>query len=172
MYRFLEISIHKDKLKMFTFLQDNPTLTLKNDDYVKLVYFEPLKVYLSSFFYDDLIVTVTDEQSQSDGWEVVRDLSIELAKSDLVDLLLDLESHKLQEQKQGIGLMLNGWIFQAITRGVRTERDTVQLVRMMFLSGYDYQQVIELFSSITRRAELSRCFIEYAGRLFKEVKIG
>lgn len=69
-----------------------------------------------------------------------------------------------------MGLELNDWILNLICNGIYTKNETATLVRLLFVNGYSFEQVVDLFTAITKRKELASYFIEVANRLYKEVE--
>ena len=100
---------------------------------------------------------------------LVRDLDIALASPDLLTILKDLEVNKLTEQRQGLGVELKGWIFDLICNGIYTRYETSLFVRFLFVNGYSFSQLVDLFSAIVKRKDLASYFLEVARILYKEV---
>lgn len=171
MYQLIELTLHREKLKLFSFLGDYPTQCYHKGNYYKFVYFEPLNTYLTPFTYKGVIVNITTNSKQN-GWELVRDLPISVAGMELIDLLESLEMNRLRQTRLNIGLSLEGWLFHVIAYGLNSERDTAFFVRLMYLHGYDFEQTTDLFSAIVRRANLAPCFLAVASKLYQGDKIG
>ena len=169
MYRVIELTLKKDMMTLFQFLKDNPTQTYQQGDYFKLLYFEPLGAYLTPFSIKGIRVNLTDKPNTDSPWQLVRDLPRAWAGLDLMAILNDLEKHSLEKQRTGTGLDLSGWVLERIKYGISTEEDTVKLIKVMFLHGYDLEDVIGVFSSIVRREGLSRHFLTTAQSLYKGV---
>lgn len=168
MYRLIDLTIHKDMVKLFSFLKDNPSKAYKNSDFVKFLYFEPIGAYLIPFSLKNIMVNVTDKPALADHWELVRDLPLAVADSDLLAILSDLERHCLEGRRQGLGLDLSGFVFDCVVNGLDNQEDTAKLVKLMYLHGYDIEQVIALFSAIVRRKSLARPFLTMATHLYQE----
>ncbi|MEX5398721.1 hypothetical protein ABPH35_10255 [Streptococcus sp. ZJ93] len=171
MYDILELTLHRDKLSFFGFLKNNPTRIIKNGDYYKFLYLLPPDVGLTDFSYKGITVKIA-ERSIEDHWELVRDFPPALAGVDLVEVLEDLEIHRLEQARQGIGLELGGWVFDTIVNGLYTEQDTAHFVRLMFVYGYDFEQLTSLFSAIVKRLELASYFLATAKKIYKGVEFG
>ena len=167
--RLIELVLSADKLALFAFLKSTPTQVWKNGNYYKFVYYEPIGEGLTNFRYKGLYVTVRDDKSHKEGWELTRSLEIALASPDLLMILKDLEINKLTEQRQGIGVELKGWVFDLICNGIYTRYETATLVRLLFVNGYSFSQLVDLFSTIVRRKELASYFLEIATKFYKEV---
>lgn len=169
MNRYLSLIIHKDFLGLFGFLRDNPTRAYKNGSYYKFVYFEPLSYFLTPFKLNKLWLEISDTEPKA--WELVRDNQIVYASDALLTELLDLEKHILTKQRQGTGLEFRGWLLDAVCYGIITKQDAALLVRLMFVAGYDYEQVIGVFSSLTKRFELSPYFLRELNRFYEGVSV-
>ena len=167
--RVIELTLSSDKLALFGFLKSTPTQVWKNGEHFKFIYFEPIGEALTNFYYKGLYVTVKDEKEQVEGWRLVRDLEIVLASPDLLTILKDLEVNKLTEQRQGLGVELKGWIFDLICNGIYTRYETSLFVRLLFVNGYSFSQLVDLFSAIVKRKDLASYFLEVARIFYKEV---
>lgn len=166
--RVIELTVQTEKLPLFDFLKSNPTQVWKNGEYYKFTYYEPVDEALTTFHYKGLYVAVKDEKEQVEGWELVRDLKMALASPDLLTILKDLEVNKLTEQRQGLGVELKGWIFDLICNGIYTRYETSLFVRLLFVNGYSFTQLVDLFSAIVKRKDLASYFLEVATIFYKE----
>ena len=167
--RLIELTLSSEKLPLFNFLKNNPTQVWKNDGYYKFIYFEPIGEALTSFNYKDLYCTVKDERGDTEGWELARSLDVALASPELLAILKKLEVNKLTEQRQGLGMELKGWIFDLICNGIYTRYETSLFVRSLFVTGYSFSQLVDLFSAIVKRKELASYFLEVATQFYKGV---
>ena len=167
--RVIELTVQTEKLPLFGLLKSNPTQVWKNGEYYKFTYYEPVDGALTSFQYKGLYVSIKDENKTVEGWEMIRDLDIALASSDLLTFLTDLEVNKLTEQRQGLGVELKGWIFDLICNGIYTRNETSLFVRLLFVNGYSFSQLVDLFSAIVKRKDLASYFLEVATKFYKEV---
>lgn len=167
--RVIELTLSSNKLALFGFLKSTPTQVWKNGEHFKFVYFEPIGEALTDFHYKGLYVTVKDEKEEVEGWKLVRDLKIVLASPDLLMILKDLEVNKMTEQRQGLGVELKGWVFDLICNGIYTRYETSLFVRLLFVNGYSFSQLVDLFSAIVRRKDLASYFLEVATKFYKEV---
>ncbi len=167
--RMIELTLSSDKLSLFGFLKSTPTQVWKNGEHFKFIYFEPIGEALTDFHYKGLYVAVKDEKEEVEGWRLVRDLEIVLASPDLLMILRDLEVNKLTEQRQGLGVELKGWIFDLICNGIYTRYETSLFVRLLFVNGYSFSQLVDLFSAIVKRKDLASYFLEVARIFYKEV---
>ena len=167
--RVIELTLSSDKLALFGFLKSTPTQVWKNGEHFKFIYFEPIGEALTNFHYKGLYVTVKDEKEEVEGWRLVRDLGIVLASPDLLMILKELEVNKLTEQRQGLGVELKGWIFDLICNGIYTRYETSLFVRLLFVNGYSFSQLVDLFSAIVKRRDLASYFLEVATKFYKEV---
>ena len=167
--RVIELTLSSDKLALFGFLKSTPTQVWKNGEYFKFIYFEPIGEALTDFHYKGLYVTVKEEQEEVEGWRLVRNLKIVLASPDLLTILKELEVNKLTEQRQGLGVELKGWVFDLICNGIYTRYETSLFVRLLFVNGYSFSQLVDLFSAIVKRKDLASYFLEVATTFYKEV---
>ncbi|VKH01858.1 phage protein [Streptococcus pneumoniae] len=150
--RVIELILSADKLPLFGFLKSTPTQVWKNGEH-----------------YKGLYVAVKDENEEVEGWELTRDLEIGLASPDLLMILKNLEVNKLTEQRQGLGVELKGWVFNLICNGIYTRYETSLFVRLLFVNGYSFSQLVDLFSAIVKRKDLASYFLEVATKFYKEV---
>ena len=167
--RIIELTISADKLPLFGFLKSTPAQAWKNGEYFKFIYFEPIGEALTDFHYKGLYVAVKDEKEEVEGWKLIRNLEIALASSDLLTILKELEVNKLTEQRQGLGVELKGWVFDLICNGIYTRYETSLFVRLLFVNGYSFSQLVDLFSAIVKRKDLASYFLEIATKFYKEV---
>ena len=164
----IELTLSSDKLALFGFLKSTPTQVWKNGEHFKFIYFEPIGEALTDFHYKGLYVAVKDEKEEVEGWRLVRDLEIVLASPDLLTILKELEVNKLTEQRQGLGVELKGWFFDLICNGIYTRYETSLFVRLLFVNGYSFSQLVDLFSAIVKRKDLASYFLEIATKFYKE----
>ena len=167
--RVIELTLFSDKLALFGFLKSTPTQVWKNGEHFKFIYFEPIGEALTNFHYKGLYVTVKDKKEQVEGWKLIRDLEIALTSPDLLTILRELEVNKLTEQRQGLGVELKGWVFDLICNGIYTRYETSLFVRLLFVNGYSFSQLVDLFSAIVKRKDLASYFLEVATKFYKEV---
>ena len=167
--RVIELTLSNDKLALFGFLKSTPTQAWKNGEHFKFIYFEPIGEALTDFHYKGLYVTVKEEKEEVEGWRLVRNLEIVLASPDLLIILKELEVNKLTEQRQGLGVELKGWVFDLICNGIYTKYETSLFVRLLFVNGYSFSQMVDLFSAIVKRKDLVSYFLEVATKFYKEV---
>ena len=167
--RVIELTLSSDKLALFGFLKSTPTQTWKNGEHFKFIYFEPIGEALTDFHYKGLYMAVKDKKEEVEGWKLIRDLEIVLASPDLLTILKELEVNKLTEQRQGLGVELKGWVFDLICNGIYTRYETSLFVRLLFVNGYSFSQMVDLFSAIVKRKDLVSYFLEVATTFYKEV---
>ena len=167
--RVIELTLSSDKLALFGFLKSTPTQVWKNGEYFKFIYFEPIGEALTDFHYKGLYVAVKDKKEEVEGWKLIKDLEIVMASPDLLMILKELEVNKLTEQRQGLGVELKGWVFDLICNGIYTRYETSLFVRLLFVNGYSFSQLVDLFSAIVKRKDLASYFLEIATKFYKEV---
>lgn len=163
---YLIVTLHRDYLELFDFLRDNPTRAYQKGDYYRLAYYLPPSHYLTPFQFGKLRLEVTGDLPH--GWQQVRDYPTAYAGQQLLAELESLEAHKLMENRQGVGLSLTDWLLDAVCYGIRTKQETALLVRAMFVTGYDMEQVIGVFSTLARRLDLSSYFLQELARFYGE----
>ena len=156
--RVIELTLSSDKLALFGFLKSTPTQVWKNGEYFKFIYFEPIGEALTDFHYKGLYVAVKDKKEEVEGWKLIKDLEIVMASPDLLTILKELEVNKLTEQRQGLGVELKGWVFDLICNGIYTRYETSLFVRLLFVNGYSFSQLVDLFSAIVKRKDLASYF--------------
>lgn len=168
--RLIDLTLPTQKLPLFSFLKKKPTRVFKNGDFYKFIYYEPVGKALTTFNCDGIYLSIKNKSLDLEGWQLVRDLQIALASSELLEILEKMEANILSKNRQGVGLELKDWIFNLICNGIYTKNETATFVRLLFVNGYSFEQVVDLFTAITKRKELSSYFIEVANRLYKEVE--
>lgn len=169
--RTIEITVHSDKLTALDFLKDNPTLVLQNEKYFKFVYFEPIGAGLTNFHAKGITIRLCDHLQKNTHWKAVRGNTPQLMKPEPLAVLQKLEAGKLNEERENQAIELNGWLFDIITNGIYTKEDTALFIRLLFLHGYSFEQVTQLFSSIVKRVALAKCFLEQMKIIYKGVSI-
>ena len=169
--RTIEVTVHSDKLTALDFLKDNPTLVLQNGNYFKFVYFEPIGAGLTDFHTKGITIRLCNNQQKNSHWKIARKNSPKLMKPEPLAVLQKLEASKLNEERKGLAIELNGWIFDIITNGIYTKEDTALFIRLLFLHGYSFEQVTQLFSSIVKCVSLAKCFLEQMKIIYKGVSI-
>lgn len=165
MTQLFNVIFHRDYLKLFAFLKDNPSRLSKKGDYYRLSYFLPLREVLAPFRFSKIWLTF--EATSSEGWELVRDFPLAYAGADLLDKLKELELEELAKHRQAAGLTLTGWVLDLICHGMRTEEEAGAFIRAMFVTGYNLEQVASLGSMIIRKLDLVPYFVREATRIFE-----
>lgn len=172
-YRTIEILISSDNIHLLESLKDRPTLVLKLGNFYKIIYYEPLTTHICNFTYNKISVNVTDnfnlDTELSKGWTVARDLKINIPPYELLKIFKELEFYRLNQRRLGRGLELSGWIFNTIVSGLYTEQETDLFIKLMFLNGYSFDELIQLFTSIVKRKDLAKYFLDVSTRIYKEV---
>lgn len=172
MYQFINLQINKQVLPLFGFLKDNPTRTIAKDNHVMMTYYQPPDFYLVPFSYKGITVTVTvtDELESylADGWQVARDYQIASVQDKLADVLDELEHEYLNRQRAGSPLAINDVVFHWIAYGLSSKEDMIAFVKLFYLNGYSYEQITQLYTSLTKRNNLNGCFLKTINTIFKE----
>ena len=172
MYQFINLQINKQVLPLFSFLKDNPTRTIAKDNHVMMTYYRPPDFYLVPFSYKGITVTVTVtddlESYLDDGWQVARDYQIASVKDKLADVLDELEHEYLNRQRAGSPLPIMGLVFDWIAYGLSSNEDMVAFVKLFYLNGYSYDDIVQLYTSLTKSNKLNSCFLNTINTIFKE----
>lgn len=172
MYQFINLQINKQVLPLFNFLKDNQTRTLAKGKHVMMTYYKPPDFYLLPFSYKGITVTVTVtddlESYLADGWQVAREYQIASVGNKLADVLDELEHEYLSRQRAGSPLPIMGLVFDWIAYGLSSNEDMIAFVKLFYLNGYSYEQITQLYTSLTKRNNLNGCFLKTINTIFKE----
>lgn len=172
MYQLINLQINKQVLPLFSFLADNPTRTLAKDNHVMMTYYQPPDFYLVPFSYKGITVTVTAtddlESYLADGWQVARDYQIASVQDKLADVLDELEHEYLNRQIAGSPLAINGVVYHWIAYGLSSKEDMIAFVKLFYLNGYSYEQITQLYASLTKSNKFNICFLNTINTIFKE----
>lgn len=171
MYQFINLQINKQVLPLFGFLKDNPTRTIAKDNHVMMTYYQPPAFYLVPFSYKGITVTVTAtdelESYLVDGWQVARDYQIASVQDKLADVLNELEYEYLNRQRAGIPLAINDVVYHWIAYGLSSKEDMIAFVKLFYLNGYSYEQIIQLYTNLTKSNKLNVIFLNTLNNFFK-----
>lgn len=172
MYQFINLQINKQILPLFGFLKDNPTRIIAKDNHVMMTYYQPPDFYLVPFSYKGITVTVTAtddlESYLEDGWQVARDYQIASVQDKLADVLDELEHEYLNRQRAGSPLAINGVVYHWIAYGLSSKEEIIAFVKLFYLNGYSYEQITQLYASLTKSNNLNTCFLNTINTIFKE----
>ncbi len=172
MYQLINLQINKQVLPLFGFLKDNPTRTIAKDNHVMMTYYQPPDLYLVPFSYKGItvIVTATDdlESYLEDGWQVARNYQIASVQDKLADVLDELEHEYLNRQRAGSPLPIQGLVFDWIAYGIVSREELIAFVKLFYLNGYSYEQITQLYASLTKSNNLNTCFLNTINTIFKE----
>lgn len=172
MYQFINLQINKQVLPLFSFLKDNPTRTIAKDNHVMMTYYQPPDIALMNFSYKGITVTVTTtddlESYLEDGWQVARDYQVASVQDKLVDVLDELEHEYLNRQRAGSPLAINGVVYHWIAYGLSSKEEIIAFVKLFYLNGYSYEQITQLYASLTKSNNLNSCFLNTINTIFKE----
>jgi len=171
MYQFINLQINKQVLPLFNFLKDNPTRTLAKDNHVIMTYYQPIGFYIVPFSYKGITVTVTAtdylERYLEDGWQVARDYKIASVQDKLADVLDELEHEYLNRRRAGSPLPIMGLVFDWIAYGLSSKEDMIAFVKLFYLNGYSYEQITQLYASLTKNTKLNVIFLNTLNNFFK-----
>lgn len=172
MYQLINLQINKQVLPLFSFLKDNPTRTIAKDNHVMMTYYQPPDFYLVPFSYKGITVTVQDtddlESYLADGWQVARDYQIASAQDKLADVLDELEHEYLSRARAGDTIAINGIVYNWIAYGLSSTEDVISFVKLFYLNGYSYEQITQLYASLTKSNKFNVCFLSTINTIFKE----
>lgn len=172
MYQLIHLQINKQVLPLFNFLKDNPTRTIAKDNHVMMTYYQPPDFYLVPFSYKGITVTITVtddlESYLEDGWQVARDYQIASVQDKLADVLDELEHEYLNRQRAGSPLPIMGLVFDWIAYGLSSKEEIIAFVKLFYLNGYSYEQITQLYASLTKSNNLNTCFLNTINTIFKE----
>lgn len=172
MYQLINLQINKQVLPLFNFLKDNPTRTIAKDNHVMMTYYQPPDIALMNFSYKGITVTITTtddlESYLEDGWQVARDYQVASVQDKLADVLDDLEHEYLNRQRAGNTVAINGIVYHWIAYGLSNTEDVIAFVKLFYLNGYSYEQITQLYTSLTKSNNLNICFLNTINTIFKE----
>ena len=171
MYKLINLKINKKVLPLFSFLKNNPTRTIGKDNHVIMTYFEPPNRAFFSFSYKGITVTVQEYDSLDnylmDGWQIVRNYKIASVKDKLLEVLSELESEYLGQSRTGNTLTINGIVYNWIAYGLSSTEDVISFVKIFYLNGYSYEQIIQLYTNLTKSTKLNVIFLNTLNKFFK-----
>lgn len=172
MYKFINIQINKRVLPLFGFLKDNPTRTIGKGKHFILTYFKPLGFSLMDFSYKGITVTVEDtddlDNYLTNGWQMIKDYDIASAQYKLLDVLGELEQELLSRYKTGSLVAIDGDVYHWIAYGLTNTEDVITFVKLFYLNGYSYEQITQLYASLTKSNRFNFCFMNTINNMFKE----
>ncbi|AQP43383.1 phage protein [Streptococcus gallolyticus] len=172
MYQLINLQINKQVLPLFSFLKDNPTRTIAKDNHVMMTYYQPPDFYIVPFSYKGITVTVTDtddlESYLADGWQVARDYQVASVQDKLAGILDELEHEYLNRQRAGSPLAINGVVYHWIAYGLSSKEEIIAFVKLFYLNGYSYEQITQLYASLTKSNKFNICFLNTINTIFKE----
>ncbi|HEM3443073.1 TPA: hypothetical protein U1B40_001618 [Streptococcus suis] len=166
MYSIVEVTIKRGEQILLDLLKDNPTRAVMQNDFFRFYYYLPFGSYITPFSLNNIILKVFEEIPAPKDWELIRDYPISIMKTSLLVKLEDIEKYMLDQQRQASGLYLDGWVFDTITNGIYTKEETAIFIRQMYLYGYDFEQVVSLFTAIVKRSSLASYFLDMMKRLY------
>jgi len=167
----INLQLHKDVLPAFTFLKDSPTRLLQKDNHILLTYFKPPNVELVNYSYKGVKLEITEhgqiDELIADGWERIRPFKVTVAKRELVEALSQIETKILTKSRVGAGVVIDGQVYKWIAYGIREPKDVINFVKMFFLCGYSYEEVVQLFTNLTiPNKELLALFLERMNKMY------
>jgi len=171
MYKFIDLKINKKVLPLFKFLKNNPTRTMEKDNHVIMTYFEPPNHAFFPFSYKGITVSVQECDSLDnylmDGWQIARDYKIASVKDKLLGVLSELELEYLSQSRTGNTLTINGIIYNWVAYGLSNTDDVISFVKVFYLNGYSYEQIIQLYTNLTKNTKMNVIFLNTLNNFFK-----
>ncbi len=172
MYQLINLQINKQVLPLFSFLKDNPTRTIAKDNHVIMTYYQPPDIALMNFSYKGITVTTQDTDSLDsyleDGWQIARKYKIASVQDKLLGVLSDLEQEYLSRARVGNTIAINGVVYSWIAYGLSSTEDVISFVKLFYLNGYSYEQITQLYASLTKSNKFNICFLNTINTIFKE----
>ena len=171
MYQLINLQINKQVLPLFNFLKDNPTRILAKDNHIIMTYFLPFGMDLTAFSYKGITVTTSDtddlESYLANNWIIARNYQIASVQDKLADVLDELEHEYLNRQRAGSPLAINGVVFDWIAYGLSSKEEIIAFVKLFYLNGYSYEQITQLYASLTKSNKLNKCFLSTINKIYK-----
>lgn len=173
--QMINLQINAEVLPAFSFLKENPTRLLQKEKHLLLTYFKPPNIELVNHSYKGVKVEITESdpinQLLANGWELVRPFKVDIAKEELVQALNQIETKMLAKSRVGAGVVIDGLVYHWIAYGIRDPSDVINFVKLFFISGYSYEQVVQLFTNLTiPNKELLSLFLERMNETYKGVE--
>ncbi|ESR08788.1 hypothetical protein DIX60_10110 [Streptococcus iniae] len=173
--QMINLQINAEVLPAFPFLKNNPTRLLQKENHLLLTYFKPPNIELVNYSYKGVKVEITEHdpinQLLADDWEITRPFKVAIAKRELVQALNQVETKVLTESRIGAGVVIDGLVYHWIAYGIQEPSDVVNFVKLFFISGYSYEQVVQLFTNLTLpKKELLALFLERMNQVYKGVE--
>ena len=166
MFRLIELTLSERMATFFSFLKTSQTLTLRKGDYLKVVYLKPPDMTIYPLNKKGLILKAT-ERLEGEGWQVVRDLPIAHAPSELLEVLEELGLNDLQATRQAQPLC-DPWLFERVQYGLSSRADVITLIWLLYGHGYSAEDCIKVFASLVSRYDLAPYFLQELNKLYKE----
>lgn len=123
------------------------------EKHLLLTYFKPPNIELFNHSYKGVKVEITEsdpiKQLLANDWELVRPFKLAIAKGELVEALNQIETKMLAKSRVGSGVIIDGLVYHWIAYGIRDPSDVINFVKLFFISGYSYEEVVQLFANLT-----------------------
>ena len=124
------------------------------------------------FSYKGITVSIKDgddlESYLSDGWKVARNYRIAQVKSELLDVINDLELSQLKQRRAGNPVAINGEVFNWIAYGINDIEDVDKFIKLFYVCGYSYDDIVQLYTSLVKNMKGHERFLNTINTLFKE----
>ena len=73
----------------------------------------------------------------------------------------------LAKSRVGSGVIIDGLVYHWIAYGIRDPSDVINFVKLFFISGYSYEEVVQLFANLTiPKKELLALFLERMNQVY------
>lgn len=166
MFRLIELTLSERMATFFSFLKTSQTLTLRKGDFIKVVYLKPPDVTVYPLNKKGLILKAS-ERLEGEGWQVVRNLPISHAPSELLEVLEELGLNDLQANRQAQPLC-DPWLFERVQYGLSSRADVITLIWLLYGHGYSAEDCIKVFASLVSRYDLAPYFLQELNKLYKK----
>lgn len=169
--QMINLQLHSDVLQAFPFLKDNPTRLLQKDNHLLLTYWKPPNAELVNYSYKGVALEISNDDLLSEylanGWNLVRAYNVSFASADLLQALNQIETRMLSKSRVGAGVVINGQVFHWIAYGIKEPSDVINFVKLFFISGYSYEEVVQIFTNLTiPNKELLVLFLERMNQIY------
>ena len=82
-------------------------------------------------------------------------------------MLDELEHEYLNRQRAGSPLAINDVVYHWIAYGLSSKEDMIAFVKLFYLNGYSYEQIIQLYTNLTKSNKLNVIFLNTLNNFFK-----
>ncbi|MBM7635578.1 hypothetical protein [Streptococcus saliviloxodontae] len=174
MYEVMYLKINEKVISLFSFLKNNATRVMKKNKHYLFIYFQPTEEKLVNFSFKGITLTTKEQYSENDllskGWGLARDNDIATVGAELLNILSDIEKEYLTQSRRGNAIAINGKVKEWLSYGLNDRRDISDFVKLFFINGYDFDDLIQFYSTLAKDMRLNAYFLELTKRFYKEVE--